>query len=284
MRRTRFSSPSKRSQNSELKSIGSEIRLHNGEPSSNDERSRANIGHEPQNALASTFFSIFKPTMGYFWESKPTQLSDLKEKLILPIEEAKKRARIVVIDDDPTAFPVDLLRAEGYNIQQWERLENLRNLEEGQFDIIVLDMYGISSPALSKNDGLGILEHLKSTNPAQIVIAYSGKKFDLRHQNFWTIADDYLGKPTDMLVAKAKLDALLREKFTAERYWNSLVEFLRARNVNEGQLSKLESAVAQAASKKKPLSESDVAGLLRLGKDVIATAWIIVQVIQRLTG
>ena len=219
-----------------------------------------------------------------FWKRSPKKLSDVKDRLTLSIEEAKKRARILVIDDDPSVFPVELLRAEGYNVQQWLELKNLRNLEAGQFDIIVLDIYGICPETISRTDGLGVLEHLKNINPAQIVIAYSGKKFDLQHEKFWRIADDYLGKPTDMLVAKAKLDFLLGEKFTADHYWDALLGYLKSQGLSSEKLAKLEDAIARAILKEKAVSESDIAGLLSVGKDVISTAWIITQVILRLAS
>lgn len=218
-----------------------------------------------------------------FWKAKSKKLADEKARLTLSQDEVRRRATILVIDDDATAFPVELLRAEGYNIQHWDTLKNLRNLEEGQFAIIVLDIYGITPEGLSQNDGIGVLEHLKKVNPAQIVIAYSGKKFDLRHERFWRIADDYLGKPTDLLVAKAKIDALLREKYTAEYYWNTLVSYLRSQGLTSRQLEKLETAVARAVAQEKPVSESDVAGILQVGKDIVATAWIITQVILNFT-
>jgi DNA-binding response OmpR family regulator len=217
-----------------------------------------------------------------FWKSKPSRLAEITERLPLPLEEAKKRATILVVDDDTDAFPVELLRAEGYNIQQWLQVNALRDLEGGQFDIIVLDIHGVCPPGLSQSDGLGILEHLKRVNPSQIVIAYSGKKYDLKHEKFWRIADDYLGKPTDMLVAKAKIDALLRDKFTAKHYWESLAKYLRANGVSERELGKLERIVSTAVLEKKVVRQPDIAKLLGAGKDIIATAWIIVQVIMKL--
>ena len=220
-----------------------------------------------------------------FWKKKetyPQSFAEIRDKFTLPLEEVKKRARILVIDDDASAFPVNRLRGEGYNIQQWERLESLRNLEEGQFDIIFLDIHNICSEEVSASGGVGVLEHLKKVNPAQIVIAFSGKKFDLGHEKFWRIADDYLAKPIDMLKAKARIDSLLKDKFTPDHYWQSLASFLTANGVNQETLAKLEAAIAAAAVKKRPLVENDIRGLLTAGKDVISTAWIIVQVIQKL--
>jgi len=70
--------------------------------------------------------------------------------LAIPIAEARKRARILVIDDEPDAFPVKLLESEGYNITYWESVESIRKLEEGEFDILVLDIGGVSSPEVSR--------------------------------------------------------------------------------------------------------------------------------------
>ncbi len=221
--------------------------------------------------------------LSWFRKAPPPQsLRELQDKFTLPPQEAKRRARILVIDDDALAFPVNRLRTEGYNIQHWLRLESLRNLEEGQFDIIFLDIHNICTADVSETGGLGVLEHLKKVNPAQIVIAFSGKKFDLGHEKFWRIADDYLGKPIDMLKAKACIDSILKEKFTLEHYWESLATFLGSNGVDDATLRKLEAALAMAAVKKRPLAESDIRSLLSAGKDIISTAWIIVQVIQKL--
>ena len=85
--------------------------------------------------------------------------------LSLPFNEIRKRARILVIDDDEEAFPYKLLEKEGYNVQYWPKVEVLRDLENGEYDIIILDIFGVASAEMSTNDGLGILEHLKKHNP-----------------------------------------------------------------------------------------------------------------------
>ena len=157
-----------------------------------------------------------------FGISRHRCITDLK--LTLPLNEARKRARILVIDDDERAFPVKLLENEGYNVQYWPRVENIRRLEEGEFDIIILDIAGVSAPEMSRRDGFGVLEHLKNSNPAQIIVAYSGQSFDLSQQKFFQQADDFLAKPSDLLECKGKIDRLLQTKFTATHYWNTLIE------------------------------------------------------------
>lgn len=216
-----------------------------------------------------------------FWSIPQKKFAEVSSSLATGLDEAKKRASILVIDDDPNAFPVDLLSAEGYKVQYWNEVKNLRDLENGLFDIIILDIHGICPAGISSNDGLGILEHLKKRNPAQIVVAYSGKKFDLRSEKFWRIADDYLSKPTDLLVAKEKVDTLLREKFTPDYYWRSLSAFLLAQGVAAKELEKLEGVIANAVTSKKSVSMAEIGRILTVGKDVLATAWVIIQLIQK---
>lgn len=219
-------------------------------------------------------FNIFK--------KKDLGIEDVLPSIALSQSEIRKKASILVIDNESTAFPIELIRAEGYNIQQWEKVKSLRDLEEGQFDLIILDIHGICSEEVSSNGGIGVLEHLKKVNPAQIVIAYSGKKFDLNHERFWRIADDYLGKPTDLIVAKNKIDALLQEKFTASYYWSTLSEFLKKSGVDGDRLNALSRDLAKSIKLKEAPKQSEVGKTLSVGKDVLSTAWIITQIIYKL--
>ena len=133
----------------------------------------------------------------------------------LDIAQLRKRAKILVIDDDPNAFPVQVLKDEGYTIDHWTEVTSLERLERGDFDVIVLDIAGVATK-FTKMDGLGILEHLKQANPTQIVDAFSGQSFDLGKNKFFRLADDALAKPVDALKCKQVLDHLLETKFTVE--------------------------------------------------------------------
>lgn len=212
---------------------------------------------------------------------KQRSFDELGDRLRLPIGEARKRASILVIDDDENAFPTDLMVAEGYKVTWWRELKSVRNLEEGQFDVIVLDIYGICPPGVSKNEGIGVLEHLKKVNPAQIIIAYSGRKFDLQQEKFWRLADDYLGKPSHLIDCRAKIDQLLQERFTADYYWTALAKTLTSAGVSEKQIKRLESEIVNSIDAKQQLDREKLLNLLKTSKEVLATTWIIVQIIQK---
>lgn len=166
-------------------------------------------------------------------------------------DEARKRARILVIDDDKTAFPVELMKAEGYNIIWWENVHNLKELETGEYDLIVLDIHGITSSEQSTSGGIGILEHIKQHNPAQLVIAYSSKKYDFNQGAFWKLADDFLGKPSPLIECKQRIDTLLNSRFSISYYWGVLRDLLKKQDVSEKNIQKLEKLVVKKLEKKK---------------------------------
>lgn len=178
-----------------------------------------------------------------FWRRGKT-LKDIG--IQIPFEEIRKRARILVVDDDEQAFPYKLLQNEGYNVAYWSSIERLRDLETGEYDLIVLDIYGVATKEVSTNDGLGVLEHIKKMNPAQLVIAYSGQKYDLSQASFWRMADDYLGKPSSLIDCKEKIDDLLRKSFTPTHYWCAIADALVVAGVSQKKISNLESDIVRS--------------------------------------
>jgi len=174
----------------------------------------------------------------------------------LPLNEKRKRAKILVIDDEET-FPVELLTNEGYNIRHWKKIESLRSLEDGEFDIIFLDIFDVAKD-ISNDDGLGILEHLKKYNPSQIIIAYSGRSFDLSKTKFWKLADDTLAKPSDLVTCKEVIDKMLEDRFNLQYYWNNLTFVLKENSVDGKTISKIEDSLVKVLSKGEKISIHEI--------------------------
>ncbi len=165
----------------------------------------------------------------------------------LPLRELKKRTKIVVIDDDENAFPVKALQDEGYTIEYWPEVTRLDRLEHGDFDIIVLDIAGVATK-FSPEDGLGVLQHLKTHNPSQIIVAFSGQSFDLSKQPFFRLADDTMPKPVNPLKCKQVLDHLIESRMTVKHLWETVVAVLCNAEVPEKKIKQLEKQVASAIS------------------------------------
>lgn len=124
-----------------------------------------------------------------------------------------RRARILVIDDGEFAY-MSLFKRDGYTIEQWADVTDLRALETGGFDLILLDLKGVGLRETS-DEGFGILKHIRETSPAQIVIAYSNSDLSLAYQPFFRDADAVLHKTqTDYVEFKRTVNLLLDRRFS----------------------------------------------------------------------
>jgi DNA-binding NtrC family response regulator len=165
----------------------------------------------------------------------------------VPFDELQKRTRIVVIDDKEDEFPFHVLKKQGYAIDYWPDVTDVEKLERGFYDIIILDIGGVGAELDSDNEGVGILRHIKTVNPAQIVVAYSGQSHESRRIPFFKLADQYVPKPTNAITWKETLDDLIRTKVTVDYYWDSLRALLQAQGVDQKRLDRLEKGLIAAS-------------------------------------
>jgi CheY-like chemotaxis protein len=136
-------------------------------------------------------------------------------------DEIQKRTKILVIDDSDFVY-LPLFKKDGYNIEKWDDVKDLPKLESGNFDIILLDIQGVGKEQ-SKDEGFGILRHLRKVNPAQIIVAYSNADWSLKYQDFFREADATLAKSSDYVEFKRTVDRLLNDRFSIGFYINRVV-------------------------------------------------------------
>jgi CheY-like chemotaxis protein len=124
------------------------------------------------------------------------------------LEEVRKNAHILVIDDQ--VFPAQsTFTRDGYHIERWSTIKNLSQLTDDHYDLILLDLHGVGLRESPDSQGIGILEHIKSTNPTQIVIAYSAQPWSVATGTRLAPADAVLDKGMDYIQFKSQVDELL---------------------------------------------------------------------------
>jgi len=163
----------------------------------------------------------------------------------------RRSARLLVIDDDPNSFdPFKPLQKEGYAIDFWQKIEDLTKLEQGYYDIIVLDIKGVGQEWSSEEEGFAILELLKARNPSQVVIAYSGETFDFSKQKFYRMADDMLPKASvDAAKCKTVIDSLIRDKLRPTALWKLIEDILLKHGLSKRKVKRLESQIVTSLEK-----------------------------------
>ncbi|MGF7141569.1 hypothetical protein [Roseimarinus sediminis] len=194
-----------------------------------------------------TYEAITGVRRNYFWKRKHLPLTKMTPHY--DFDSLRKRLRLLVIDDEDV-FPITLFQEAGYNIERWEKVKNYRSLENGDYDIIILDILNVAED-LSEEDGFGVLESIKKHNPAQIVIAYSAHSFDFSKQRFWELADAKISKPSMFLKIKEIVDNTITECFTLERYVDVLHKLLRDFKLNEKSIAKVDAEIIKGMKKKR---------------------------------
>ena len=200
-------------------------------------------------------------TRNFLWKKVDYELEGVFR--AKPLEELIKVLEIVIIDDEDI-FPVELFKDYEYRITKWDEVTSarLKELQSGQFDIIILDINGVAKQ-LSEEDGFAIIETIKSNNPSQILIAYSGQTYDSSKQKYWQMADDTIPKPGGFLRIKEMIDSIIVNQFTPERYLGVLRSILDEQGFNQSAKRGFELKLFNTISKGKNIDWNSLLGITR---------------------
>jgi CheY-like chemotaxis protein len=124
------------------------------------------------------------------------------------IENVRKHARVLVIDDH--VLPAQkMFERDGYHFERWPSIKNLSQLTDGHFHLILLDIHGVGMNESPTLQGLGILQHIKRSNPAQAVMVYSAETHSVSSNEYLVLADAVLDKGMSYVEYKERVDDLL---------------------------------------------------------------------------
>ena len=185
------------------------------------------------------------------WQKRAPSFLENEQPPAPSLTTLKRIVKILVIDDEEDQFPLSFFRDQKYNINYWPDVKNLNELEEGEYDIIILDIAGVGT-SITHNEGLGVLEHIKKVNPEQIVIAFSQQRFSLDKQAFWRLADDTIEKPIDALSLKRKIDDLIQNHINFNKYIILVQHFLRKQLLTEDQITAITRSIKEGSVAQNP--------------------------------
>ncbi len=124
----------------------------------------------------------------------------------------KQKKKILIVDDD-AALQHLLNRFLGYNNYLTETASDCRiareKFQEFQPDLVILDVN------LPDDTGLTLCEEMRKTN---VIIIMLSSMTDNNYilEAFYRGADDYINKPFDLQILKARIDALFRREATKD--------------------------------------------------------------------
>lgn len=195
--------------------------------------------------------------------------------------ELRKRARIVIIDDEEVQTVEDL-RREGYTIEQWRTIPSIKELEDRQFDLIILDICGVGI-GFSKDEGFGVLRHLRESGCNSKIIAYSGQTFNPVANEFFSQADATIPKDAGIIDWMRKIDELLKEKFSIKNYRDFIRNYCKTLAISESDRNKLENLIVESIKNKDEKAQPAISRISSIISDMDVQKSMILAITQLVT-
>ena len=130
------------------------------------------------------------------------------------LDRAKFKARIAFVDDEELPH-TRRLRDDGYNITDFADIDHMDDFIRKKFDVVVLDIQGVGAKLTTNTEGWGLLKYLKNAAPHIVVIVFTGAEWSItKYKEQADLADDFIGKDSEFLDFKTKLDAAIRRAFS----------------------------------------------------------------------
>ena len=138
-------------------------------------------------------------------------------------DELRRRSRLLIIDDERPDL-IDDLQKSGFAVDYFSDVDGskLSVLDQPLYDLILLDFGGIGTK-VGQEQGLTVLRHIKRTNPATVVLAYTAKALSADQADFYRIADGVLAKDAGVADSMEKIELGLRKAHSLENVWRGLL-------------------------------------------------------------
>lgn len=135
-----------------------------------------------------------------------------------------RRSRIAIIDDDKPEL-IDDLKQQGYAVDYFSDIttQELHNIMPGRYDVMLLDFAGVGRD-FGDNEGLSLLQFIRRTNPAVIVIAYTATGIGTKHAEFFRQADFVLAKDAGIADSTDVIDLAIRKALSVDNLWKALLQ------------------------------------------------------------
>lgn len=123
---------------------------------------------------------------------------ETKPKRTIPIEELKKSATILFIDDDKTFKIVGILKKMGWlNTKLIKDINSLSDHNVVESNVLFIDIQGVGKLLQLKDEGLGLALAIKRRYPEKKIIIYSAQEDGARFHEALSEADYSLPKTAE---------------------------------------------------------------------------------------
>jgi DNA-binding NarL/FixJ family response regulator len=147
------------------------------------------------------------------WGGGSAVLKKIFKKKPLSIEEIKKRAQVLFIDDESYDSLLESIRGAGWNVRQVKEIYNFDSEEVKNADVIFVDYKDVGIALTPTEEGIGLLKTLKRKYPEKHFIFYSGYAGFIPGHEIHDIADGWIPKNSDPYVYVERIEMAAKKVY-----------------------------------------------------------------------
>lgn len=155
------------------------------------------------------------------------------------INKAKFQARIAIVDDEEVPN-MENLQNDGYNIHKFSDIPKMDDFIAQKHHVVILDIQGVGKKISPESEGWGILEYLKQEHPHIVVIVFTGADWSItKFKDKADKADFIIGKDSEYLNFKMKVDAAIKKAFSIDFHLGVLRKQIQNPNENKQKIEEI---------------------------------------------
>jgi len=155
------------------------------------------------------------------------------------INKAKFQARIAIVDDEEVPN-MENLQNDGYNIHKFSDIPKMDDFIAKKHHVVILDIQGVGKKLSPESEGWGILEYLKQEHPHIVVIVFTGADWSItKFKEKADKADFIIGKDSEYLDFKMKVDAAIKKAFSIDFHLSVLKKRIQNPDENKQKIEEI---------------------------------------------
>lgn len=161
--------------------------------------------------------TFYTAAIKFAWTGIKARFVGFFKKKPLELEEIKKRAQILLVDNEPLESLMSNIRQAGWNVKQLREIENLDSEVLKNADIIFVDYKDVGAILTPTEEGIGLLKVLKRKYTDKHIIFFSGYAGFIPGHEFHDIADGWIQKNADPYIYIERIEEAAREIYDKRR-------------------------------------------------------------------
>jgi hypothetical protein len=155
------------------------------------------------------------------------------------LNKAKFQARIAIVDDEEVPN-MDNLQNDGYNILKYPDIVNIDDFVNRKHHVVILDIQGVGKKLAGVDEGWGLLEYLKKEYPHIVIIVFTGADWSItKFKDKADKADFIIGKDSEYLNFKMKVDAAIKKAFSLSFHLDVLKSQIDSSDANKAKIEQI---------------------------------------------